>query len=138
MNKKAFIVLSVEVLICFGPLLLLWMLAACLGVVNIFSLLPSGKVSWDMALFAGLILLGAIGILGVWYLMKFIVSIQPPALSGWAVLAVLVGIGVCLGFVADYALNSKLSGVEMIFLAPVGCAAHLLYLAWKKRQNIHS
>lgn len=138
MNKKAFVLLSVEVLICFGPLLLLWMLAACLGFANIFSLLFSGKVSWDMVLFAGLILLGAIGILGVLYLMKFIVSIQPPALSGWVVLAVLVGIGVCLGFVANYALNSKLSSVEMIFLAPVGCAMHLLYLAWKKPRNLHT
>lgn len=134
MNKKS-LLLFLEVFVCFSPLVLLWSLGAFFAVINLSE---AHALTWQYVLFAGLILLGGFGLWGIVSLYKYVVSARQLILSVWVIAAVIAGVVICVGFIPALLHGRESQFFALVFLLPILCALHFLFLAREKCQQLRN
>lgn len=123
-NKTIFGLLVVEVLICFLPTIALWAFGVCAMVIFAFS----GFMAIVSLLISCLVILGGVGLLGVFQVLKHIYKsgFQP---ADDAIHTKLYAGIITLTIVDLFILfSSRISLESLVFILPVICGIHLVYL----------
>jgi hypothetical protein len=134
--------LCVEVLICFGPVLLLLLLGLMASPIWIATV-AGESIAPDASAWDGAWPLAAVtcGVLGLWSMVRLLRLLMAESLTGhnpttWALLCAGLG-GLLLFSVVAGPLPVALDpeawlALTLYFLLPVACAGHLVFLARKK------
>jgi hypothetical protein len=131
MHKQNFFLIGFEVLVCFTPVTLAWILAALTMPSYMSTALGAQEFAWADVLLPGFVVLGGCGILGVVWTLKYLSCARQSLVPVWIYMAIAGGMFSCLGMILISVARGQFHYVLLIFIAPIISAAHLLYQATK-------
>lgn|GEM_PF-3671199 len=126
------LLLGVELVVCFGPILLLWLL----GVGSAWMLFIDREFTvvtiFSTFFVPFLLLLGGLGLYGIYRLIRYVYDSGQGVWSQGIYVYIGAGIVSCLGLVISNLLDGRVHFILVIFITPILSAMHLLYLAKRK------